>query len=230
MLAALCAAGATWTFMAPPPTTGRLARFQADRSPAVSLTDRLYRLLAAGFTAFRERGRRPQQWRMAVIELCDGMAAELAAGRSPDEAFKMSAAILDPHISARLLGGARLEALAAEHPGAEGLRLLAACWRVGAEQGGTLASVLDGLASALRAEETQHQEIAAQLAAPRVTARMLALLPLLGLGMGAALGANPVAFLLGTLPGAGCLAGGITLDLVGLWWTRRLAQAAEAPR
>ncbi|MFC9971782.1 type II secretion system F family protein [Spirillospora sp. NPDC127200] len=230
MLAALCAAGATWTFTAPPPAMSRLARFQAGRSSGISPVDRLYRLTTAGLTALRERGRRPQQWRTAVIELCDGMAAELAAGRGPDEAFRTSAAILDPYVSAHLLGGERLEHLAAEHPGAEGLRLLGACWRVGAEQGGTLSAVLDGLASALRDEETQRQEIAAQLAAPRVTARMLALLPLLGLGMAAALGASPLAFLLGTLPGAGCLAGGVALDLVGLWWTRRLARAAEVPR
>lgn len=123
----------------------------------------------------------------------------------------------------------RLRRLSGE-PGAEGLRLLAACWRVGAERGGTLATVLDGLASALRAEEAQRQEVVTQLAGPRTTARMLALLPFLGLGMAAALGANPLGFLFGTLPGAGCLLLGVGLDLVGLWWTRRLARNAEALR
>ncbi|MBA8950643.1 type II secretion system F family protein [Actinomadura namibiensis] len=115
-------------------------------------------------------------------------------------------------------------------PGAEGLRLLAACWRIGAERGGTLATVLDGLAAALRDEEAQRQEIATQLAGPRTTARMVAFLPLLGLGMAAMLGARPLEFLLGTLPGAACLILGVALDLAGLRWTRRLAQAAEGPR
>ncbi|MFG1998409.1 type II secretion system F family protein [Spirillospora sp. NPDC048911] len=123
----------------------------------------------------------------------------------------------------------RLERLAAR-PGAEGLRLLAACWRIGAERGGTLAAVLDGLASALRDEEAQRQDVAAQLAGPRATARLLAGLPLLGLGMAAAMGANPLAFLFGTGPGVCFLTVGLALDAVGLGWTQRLARAAEAPR
>jgi tight adherence protein B len=123
----------------------------------------------------------------------------------------------------------RLEELALR-PGAEGLRLVAACWRIGAERGGALATVLDGLAAALRDEEAQRQEISTQLAGPRATARLLAGLPLLGLGMATMLGADPLAFLFGTLPGLGCLAGGVGLNVVGLWWTRRLAQSAAELR
>ncbi|MBW8482913.1 type II secretion system F family protein [Actinomadura sp. PM05-2] len=118
----------------------------------------------------------------------------------------------------------------ADEPGAEGLRLLAACWQVCAERGGALATVLEGLATALRAEEAQRQEVATQLAGPRATARMVALLPLMGLGLGAALGAHPLAFLLGTPPGWGCLVAGTALDLAGLLWTRRLARNAETLR
>jgi tight adherence protein B len=194
------------------------------------------------------------------------MASELAAGRSPDEAFRITAALLDPPISTELLGGNqlartsqgpsvdprsptrpavaldasadlddagppidRLEKLAANH-GAEGLRMLAASWRIGAERGGTLATVLDGLATALRDEESQRQEVATQLAGPRATARLLAALPLLGLGMAAALGSNPLPFLFGTALGLGCLCAGLTLNLTGFLWTHRLAQAAEEPR
>ncbi|MBG6092429.1 type II secretion system F family protein [Actinomadura viridis] len=193
------------------------------------------------------------------------MAAELAAGRTPEDAFATTAALLQPHIAQQLLtvrasptAGRRdqarkvppampaapvtgrrptastkviehLEELSGREDGAEGLRLLAACWRIGAERGGALATVLDGLATALRDEEAQRQEIATQLAGPRATARLLAGLPLLGLGMAAALGANPLAFLFGTLPGLGCLSAGVGLDLAGLWWTRRLAHAAEGP-
>ncbi|MBO2455525.1 type II secretion system F family protein [Actinomadura barringtoniae] len=208
--------------------------------------------LATWLNNIRDRNRRELVWRTAVIELCDGMAAELAAGRTPDEAFAAAATFVDrtvayelsapdeqhpsSHIPSRAPEAAadtpaieRLEALA-ERPGAEGLRLLVACWRIGAERGGTLATVLDGLASALRDEETQRQEVAAQLAGPKATARLLAGLPLLGLGMAAALGANPLAFLFGTLPGLGCLLTGLALDATGLWWTRRLARAAEVPR
>ncbi|MBE1532230.1 type II secretion system F family protein [Actinomadura algeriensis] len=164
-----------------------------------------------------------------MIELCDGMAAELAAGRGPEDAFTASAAVLDPPISKELLECRDLTHLA-NTPGAEGLRLLEACLRVGSERGGTLATVLDGLAAALRDEEAQRQDVSVQLAGPRATARLLAVLPLLGIGMAAALGAHPLSFLCGSLPGLACLITGVALDLAGVYWTTRLARAAETPR
>ncbi|MFI0449125.1 type II secretion system F family protein [Actinomadura sp. 6N118] len=248
--AALCAAAAIWILTGPPPAVHRLVlarRAQSDSPPRNSLAGAAKTWAAD----LRARRRQEQLWRTGVIELCDGMAAELAAGRTPEEAFTASAAVLDRRVAAELLspdssvittskgllGSSaeeptttdRLEHLAAR-PGAGGLRLLAACWRIGAERGGTLAAVLDGLASALRDEEAQRQDVAAQLAGPRATARLLAGLPLLGLGMAAALGANPLAFLFGTIPGACCLTVGVGLDITGLWWTQRLAKAAETAR
>jgi hypothetical protein len=47
------------------------------------------------------------------------------------------------------------------------------------------------------------------------------LLPLLGLGLAAALGAHPIPFLCSTLPGLACLITGTSLNLLGLHWTRR---------
>lgn len=226
-LAVLCSAAAAWTFLTPSPAAQRL-----DRLVTPKPIDPL-RPFRARAQAFRERRTRPQRRRTAVIELCDAMAAELAAGRTPDEAFTAAAAVLDPYVSKELLSLPRpppdhLEKLAVQ-PGAEGLRLLAACWRVGSERGGTLATVLDGLASALRDEEAQRQDVSVQLAGPRATARLLAALPLLGLAMAAALGAHPIPFLCGTLPGLACLITGTALNATGLYWTRHLAQSAESP-
>lgn len=229
--AALCAAAATWVLAGPAPAARRLSLIHQPQAPPTRLPATLKTWLAG----LKERRREEHLWRVAVIELCDGMAAELAAGRTPEEAVKITAAVLDSRISQELAipddasTADHLERLASR-PGAEGLRLVAACWRIGAERGGTLATVLDGLASALRDEEAQRQEVAAQLAGPRATARLLAGLPLLGLGMAAALGTNPFAFLLGTLPGAACLTVGVALDAAGLLWTHRLARAAEVPR
>jgi tight adherence protein B len=112
-------------------------------------------------------------------------------------------------------------------PGCDGLRLLAGCWRIGVDRGAMLAAVIEGLSEALRDEQSHREEITLQLAGPRATARLLAVLPALGLGMAAALGARPLPFLFGTLPGAVCLALGLGLDALGLWWTARLATAAE---
>ncbi|TDD61240.1 type II secretion system protein [Actinomadura darangshiensis] len=227
-LVVLCSGAAVWTFLTPPPAAQRLDRLVAPPStdPLLSLQRRA--------EAFKERRTRPRRRRTSIIELCDAMAAELSAGRTPDEAFTSAAAVLDPHVSKELLSLPRpppdhLETLATK-PGAEGLRLLAACWRVGSERGGTLATVLHGLASALRDEEAQRQDVSVQLAGPRATARLLAALPLLGLAMAAALGAHPIPFLCGTLPGLGCLITGVALNATGLYWTRHLAQAAESPR
>lgn len=227
-MAVLCMATAAWTLLTPSPAAGRLDRLLArpSRSPL-----HFVRFCAE---AYRERRSRPHRWRTSVIELCDAMAAELAAGRTPGEAFTAAAAVLDPHVSKELLNSPRpppdhLEELAAR-PGAEGLRLLAACWRVGSERGGTLATVLDGLAAALRDEEAQRQDVAVQLAGPRATARLLAALPILGLAMAAALGAKPVPFLFGSFPGLACLLAGGTLNVTGLYWTRHLAKSAESPR
>jgi tight adherence protein B len=226
-LATLCLAAAIWTLLGPTPASRRLNRL-APPPP----TDP-WRAVRTRIEAVRERRTRPHRWRTSVIELCDAMAAELAAGRTPDEAFKSAAAVLDPHVSRELLHIPRpppdhLDELATR-PGAEGLRLLAACWRIGAERGGALATVLDGLAGALRDEEAQRQDVSVQLAGPRATARLLAFLPLLGLAMAAALGAHPIPFLCGTLPGLACLITGTTLNLLGLHWTRHLAKSAESP-
>lgn len=226
-LAALCSAAAVWMLLTPAPALRRL-----DRLVSPPPGD-LMRVLKTRVAALREQRTLPQRRRTSVIELCDAMAAELSAGRTPDEAFTAAAAVLDPQVSRELLRAPRsppenLDELTTR-PGAEGLRLLAACWRIGAERGGTLATVLDGLAGALRDEEAQRQDVAVQLAGPRATARLLALLPLLGLGMAAALGAHPIPFLCSTLPGLACLITGTTLNLLGLHWTRRLAKFAESP-
>jgi tight adherence protein B len=184
----------------------------------------------------RRRRRRSVERRAAVIELCDGFGAELVAGRSPEIALTHAASTVDPELHALLAAASADGDIAAvldrasELPGAEGLRLLAGCWRIGAERGGTFAVVVDGLAAALRDEGAHRAELDAQLAGPRATARLLAVLPLLGLAMAAVLGARPLAFLVGTLPGMACLLAGIALDAAGVWWTRRLTANAEVMR
>ncbi|TYB49160.1 type II secretion system F family protein [Actinomadura chibensis] len=226
-LVSLCAAVAVWMLLTPSPAAIRLGRLVPPR------TAKPFKSAKTRVDALRARRTLPQRRRTSVIELCDAMAAELAAGRTPDEAFAAATAVLDPDVSKELLNVPHppFEHLAelANRPGAEGLRLLAACWRVGAERGGALATVLDGLATALRDKEAQRQDVAVQLAAPRATARLLAALPLLGLVMAAAFGARPLSFLCGTLPGLACLVTGIALNLTGLYWTRHLAESAESP-
>ncbi|GAA3164642.1 hypothetical protein GCM10010466_64450 [Planomonospora alba] len=181
--------------------------------------------------------RRAAAWREASLELCQGLAAELAAGRTANEALARvvpAVAFPDPAAGRALAAAARdggdvPAALLAVAPdrGGEGLRRLAACWRAGVTVGGGLVVLVDRVAASLREAEAHRQEVAAQLAGPRATARMLAALPVLGLLMAAGLGMRPLDFLFGGPVGAACLVLGVALDCCGLWWTHRLAARAE---
>ncbi|MDH3034475.1 type II secretion system F family protein [Streptomyces sp. TRM75561] len=172
----------------------------------------------------------------AVVALCGALAGELRAGRQPGEALLPAARDsegLGDHqaavLAAARFGGDVPGALtaAARQPGAEGLRGLAACWRVAVDQGAGLADGLDRLEAALRAERDQRADLRAQLSGARTTAVMLAGLPVVGLALGAALGADPLHVLLHTPSGTVCLAAGGVLEGLGLWWALRIMRGAE---
>ncbi|MER5178910.1 type II secretion system F family protein [Streptomyces sp. NPDC002896] len=172
----------------------------------------------------------------AVIALCDALAGEVRAGRQPADALLVTArdsgglgAARAAVVAAARFGGDVPGALgeAAREPGAEGLRGLAACWRVAVDRGAGLATGLERLEGALRAERDQRADLRAQLAGARSTAVLLASLPLLGLLLGTALGADPLRVLLHTGPGLGCLLVGGVLEGAGLWWALRIVRGAE---
>ncbi|MFS4104896.1 type II secretion system F family protein [Streptomyces sp. PD-S100-1] len=184
-------------------------------------------------TARRARERRAD----AVIALCGALAGEVRAGRQPGEALLCAArdsggfgAAEAAVLAAARFGGDVPGALAAaaRRPGAEGLRGLAACWRVAVDQGAGLAAGLDRLEAALRADRDQRCDLRAQLAGARATAVMLAGLPVLGLLLGTAMGADPLHVLLHTGAGLGCLVVGGVLEGAGLWWASGIVRRAEA--
>ncbi|MFR0358403.1 type II secretion system F family protein [Streptomyces sediminimaris] len=193
----------------------------------------LLRRLRLAARARRARERRGD----AVIALCGALAGEVRAGRQPGEALPSAARYSGGLADARaaVLAAARFGgdvpgalAAAARQPGAEGLLGLAVCWRVAVDQGAGLAAGLDRLEAALRAERDQRADLRAQLAGPRSTAVMLAGLPVLGLALGAALGADPLRVLLHTGAGLGCLCVGGVLEGLGLWWAMGIVRRAEA--
>ncbi|MFC8412284.1 type II secretion system F family protein [Streptomyces coelicoflavus] len=171
------------------------------------------------------RERRAREHRQdAVIALCGTLAGEVRSGRQPGEALLGAAHDCDGLGD----GQAAVLAAAAGQPGAEGLRGLAACWRVAVDQGAGLAAGLDRLEGALRAERDQRSDLRAQLAGARATAVMLAGLPVLGLLLGVALGSDPLRVLLHTGAGLGCLLAGGALEGLGVWWVTRIVRGAEA--
>ncbi|MGC9499832.1 type II secretion system F family protein [Streptomyces sp. WG7] len=198
---------------------------------------------AAGVPVLRRtrlagRARRARERRRdAVIALCGVLAGEVRAGRQPGEALLCAAhdsgGLGDAQpavLAAARFGGDVPGALAAaaRQPGAEGLRGLAACWRVAVDQGAGLAAGLDRLEGALRAERDQRSDLRAQLAGARATAVILAGLPVLGLLLGVALGSDPLGVLLHTGAGLGCLLAGGFLEGLGVWWVSRIVRGAES--
>lgn len=190
--------------------------------------------LTRRFLRRRRAGARATERATEVIELCGVMAGELRAGKQPDEALRVSLAdgtgvAGPPVMAAARFGGDVPAALreAALRPGAEGLAAVAACWQVAADRGAGLAAGLERIAAALGAERAQREELLAQLAGTRSTAVMLAVLPVLGLAMGTAMGSRPLWFLLHTSEGLACLLIGGLLEAAGLWWTARIVRAAS---
>ncbi|MFG1805786.1 type II secretion system F family protein [Streptomyces sp. NPDC049040] len=202
------------------PLTGRALRRRAERAAA-------------------ERGA------TAVGALCGALAGDLRAGRPPHAALGDTidaagwAAVPELSGAARLLLSAArfggdvpqaLRAAARLSDGTRGLAAVAACWQVALDGGAGLAAALDRVAAALRAEADQRDDLRAQLAGPRSTAGLLALLPLFGVVLGAGLGAHPAAILLHTPAGLLCLVAGALLEWAGLAWTARIIRAAEGGR
>ncbi|MFC8532545.1 type II secretion system F family protein [Streptomyces sp. NPDC057249] len=184
------------------------------------------------------RSRKEEEARAnGVVDLCGAVVGELRAGREPGEALLVAVRGTDVmgeagiRVSAAArFGGDVPRALvqAAVEPGLDGLAGVAACWRVAVGSGAGLAEGLNRLERALRAERRQRDELRAQLAGARSTVTVLALLPVIGLALGAALGADPLRVLLHSTAGLVCLVTGGLLEVCGLLWAARIVRAGEA--
>jgi tight adherence protein B len=103
---------------------------------------------------------------------------------------------------------------------------LAACFDIAEASGCPLAGVLTRFAAQLEVEDDADAARQTALAGPKATVSLLTWLPLLGLGLGMALGVDPLAILLGTPWGLAALAAGIGLTVAGRLWSARLVAAA----
>jgi tight adherence protein B len=167
-----------------------------------------------------------------VVEVCDLLAAELAAGRTPEAALDETAVVWSPMrvvADACRLGGDVPEAMRelSTTPGAGSLRLLGAAWAVSHRTGAGLRGGTRRVADAVRSEQATRRTVAGELASARATARLMAGLPVLALLMGSGAGGDPWPFLLGSPWGLGCLAAGLGLGFAGLWWIELIAGEVE---
>lgn len=98
--------------------------------------------------------------------------------------------------------------------------------RLAERTGAPLASLIERIELDARNADRAAGVAAAQVAGARATAWLLTALPLAGLGLGYAIGADPLPVLLGSPLGAAAAAGAVVLQLGGLAWTGRITRMA----
>jgi tight adherence protein B len=103
---------------------------------------------------------------------------------------------------------------------------LAACLDIAETSGCPLADLLTRFAAQLEAEEDSEAARQTALAGPKATVRLLSWLPVFGLGLGMALGVDPVGILLNNFLGVATFAAGLLLTAAGRVWSSRLVASA----
>ena len=232
LAAVVLAALAGWCL--PLGTRGRLRRLprkevatRAGSGGALSWKRRGVRRWRSRHAARKRRGE--------VVELCQALAAELEAGAPPRVALVAAAEGLATFDQLATVAESTYGDVStvltslARAPGCEGLARVAACWRLCERSGVGLSVAVGRRADALRDDEQVRRETAAQVAGPRATGVMLALLPLFGLGMGSALGAAPLRLLFHTPAGLLLVGSAAVLEVLGLVWMSRITRRVLPP-
>ncbi|WP_214367434.1 type II secretion system F family protein [Pseudonocardia sp. H11422] len=187
----------------------------------------------------RARRRAEQAGADAGTELADALARitdELRAGAHPAAALAgidgdgpLARAALGPAAVAARLGDGVPAALArsAGHPAvAADVTRIAAAWALAERHGAPLADLLEGMHSDIRWRVAHSKQVRAQLAGPRATATVLIALPVLGLGLGQLIGADPLGVLRSGFLGQVLLVIGVGLVAAGVLWTEHILRSA----
>lgn len=106
------------------------------------------------------------------------------------------------------------------------LHRLAVLWSAAGRHGIALAGLLDSLHRSIDGGLRHRSATAASLQGPQATAVILTCLPLAGIVMGMAMGAQPITFLLTTSLGGICLVAGVGLSCAGFVWSQRITNKA----
>lgn len=170
--------------------------------------------------------------RRAVSRAARVLAGQLRLGQVPTVALSSAASDCPPleRAAATLAIGGDVSAALREvgrEPGHEGLVTLAMAWELSERSGAPIAALSRQVSDGLRVQDESRAQVAAELAGPRASGRLLATLPLIGLAMGRFAGGDPFHFLTGSLAGHLCILAAVVLAGVGVLWTERLADVAQ---
>jgi tight adherence protein B len=187
-------------------------------------------VLAGAVTWRRCQARKQLQQRVtAVADLAETLrsfVAELRAGAHPIAAAESVAKDAPP------TGAEAMRAIVstargghAEHEFAE----VAHAWVLAQQHGLPLADVLAAVAQDLDQRARFARQTQAKMAGPRASAAVLAVLPVGGIVLGEAIGANPLHILATTGLGQVVLVIGVALVCAGVLWSARLTHHAVLP-
>ena len=177
--------------------------------------------------------RRERRARTDVAEACGVLGSYVRVGQVPADALALVARdcpVLQEAAAVQAIGGdvpGSLRTTAAA-PGHGGLGDLARAWQVSLTTGAPMAPALEEVAAGLASDESLRSVVSAELSAPRSTGKVMAVLPLVGIGLGYLLGGRPLDWLVAGPLGWACLLGGLLLAGAGVLWIERLARAGSA--
>jgi tight adherence protein B len=102
---------------------------------------------------------------------------------------------------------------------------IAVCWQLAQTHGLSIAALMQTAQRDITERQRFSSRVRAGMAGARATAAVLAGLPVLGIGLGQMIGADPVRFLLAGEAGGWLLLVGVTLSCAGLLWSDRITAA-----
>jgi tight adherence protein B len=169
--------------------------------------------------------------RRAVAHACGVLAGQVRIGQVPLVAVRSAAEdcpVLAGAVATAELGGDVIGhwQRQATEPGQQGLADLARAWQLADATGAGMAEVLDQVTEALHEDEALALMIASEVAGPRSSGKIMALLPVVGIGLGYLIGGDPITFLFDSPAGWGCLVGGAASACSGVLWMEWVADRA----
>jgi tight adherence protein B len=173
--------------------------------PVAALAGAVYAWLGVGEWARRSARKRAAARRSAALDGVGAMVADLRAGLPPATVAAAHSLGQDVRIS----------------------RLAGTVWRLAEQTGAPAADLLERIEVDARGAGRAAASAAAEAAGAQMTGFLLLALPLGGIGLGFAIGADPLQVLLRTPVGAACAVAALLLQCGGFEWTKRLV---DGPR